>query len=49
MHGVVENKREKRVKLVWRGIPVATSWVSEHRDTFKLALVTADIERKREN
>ena len=46
MHGVVENEREKRVKLIWWGIPVATSRVSEHGDTFKLALVTADIEKK---
>lgn len=46
MHGVVENEREKRVKLVWRGVPVATSRVSEHGDAFKLALVTADIEKK---
>lgn len=48
MHGVVENEREERVKLVRRGVPVATSWVSEHGDAFKLALVTAGIEKKRE-
>ena len=46
MHGVVENEREERVKLVRRGVPVATSWVSEHGDAFKLALVTAGIEKK---
>ena len=48
MHGVVENEREEGVKLVGRGVPVATSRVSEHRDAFKLALITADRGEKRE-
>ena len=47
MHGVVENEREKGVKLVGRGIPVATSRVSEHGDAFKLALITADTEKRK--
>ena len=46
MHGVVENKREERVKLVRWGVPIATSRISEHGDAFKLALVTAGIEKK---
>ena len=49
MHGVVENEREKRVKLVRRGIPVASVRISKHRDAFKFALVTAGVrgEKKR--
>jgi hypothetical protein len=49
MHGVVEDEREERVKLVRRGVPISTSRVSEHGDAFKLALVTTGIEKKREN
>lgn len=42
VHGIVDNERQKGVKLVRRGIPVATSGISEHRNALKLALITAE-------
>ena len=42
VHGIVDDKRQERVKLIRRGIPVATSGISEHRNALKLALITAE-------